>query len=333
MGTLACVTTGFEIVARNPELVVLPLFLDLFLWLGPRLSIAPVLSAVQEFLLQWQALTPAVAEAADGFRLAGQILEELSQSYNLFSLLHPAPLLGVPVLMPARLSALGPFGQQPAIEIAALLLLLVGAIGLIVIGLGLTAWYLCGLGREVIAETACPLPGPPSPWTLWRQFIKLGVLILMFGLSFSLLLSFFAGLIGLISFEFAGLVITLAAAMTLFIVLHLLFTIPGIVQLRRDTLRAMKESLLLTRGDFLNVLFLLGLIFVISQGLNVVWTLPDPSSWSTLVGLAGHAFVSTALTAGLFVFYQERLRFMQALQRLYAERLREPNNAHPVVGE
>ena len=46
----------------------------------------------------------------------------------------------------------------------------------------------------------------------------------------------------------------------------------------------MKESLLLARADFMNVVFLLGLILVISRGLNFVWMLPEPESWATLVG-------------------------------------------------
>ena len=97
-----------------------------------------------------------------------------------------------------------------------------------------------------------------------------------------------------------------------------MFTIPGIVQLQRGLLQAVKESLLLTRSDFLNVTFLLLLIFVISRGFNFVWTLPEFNSWAATIGLAGHAFVSTALTATLFIFYQERLNFLEVLQQIRA---------------
>jgi len=54
--------------------------------------------------------------------------------------------------------------------------------------------------------------------------------------------------------------------------------------------QAIKATLLLTRSDFLNVSFLLMLIFIISRGFNFVWTLPEFDSWSTTIGLAGHAF-------------------------------------------
>ena len=109
----------------------------------------------------------------------------------------------------------------------------------------------------------------------------------------------------------------------MFIGVHLLFTVPGIVQLRRGLLQAVRESLLLTRADFMGVVFLVGLILVISRGMNFVWMLPEPESWATVVGLGGHAFVSTALTAGLFVFYQERLRYLEVMKQIFAAKAKE----------
>ena len=52
MGALACVTTGFEVTARHLELILLPLLLDLFLWLGPRLSVSPLLMAIKDLMSQ-----------------------------------------------------------------------------------------------------------------------------------------------------------------------------------------------------------------------------------------------------------------------------------------
>jgi hypothetical protein len=316
MGALACVTTGFEVIARHPELTLFPLVLDLFLWLGPRLSIAPILQDIKALMSQLMLADVAMPDVGESYAIAVQILEELSQGFNLFSLLDPGPLLGVPVLMPNFLSSLRPIGNQPALEVASVLVLLLWLPVLAGVGLGLNAVYLRSVGRHVIAETDSSLPGPKTVWTLWRQFIEFGLVIFAIVFSFSLALSFVGTLVGLLSFALAGLLMTLASSILLFIGLHLLFTVPGIVLLQRRLFAAMKESLLLTRGDFLNVVFLLGLILVISRGLNVVWTLPKPDSWSTLVGLVGHAFVSTALTAAFFVFYQERLRYVEAIRTL-----------------
>jgi hypothetical protein len=48
--------------------------------------------------------------------------------------------------------------------------------------------------------------------------------------------------------------------------------------------------------------------------------------------LAGHAFVSTALTAAVFVFYQERLGFLKILKKLRAAETQEAT-AQPLAGK
>jgi hypothetical protein len=78
MGTLACIVSGFEVVARNPELIALPLFLDLFLWLGPRLSVAPLLSGVKDFLAQLLLSEGGMLPGlGDSYAMMGQLLDEL----------------------------------------------------------------------------------------------------------------------------------------------------------------------------------------------------------------------------------------------------------------
>lgn len=323
MGTLACITTGFEVVARNPQLIIVPFVLDLFLWLGPRLSIAPFLAGVKEVMNRWLTVDATVPEVAESYTMLRQIFDTLSQGFNLFSMLQPAPLLGVPVLSPSRMTAESPLGPQQAIGLGSFFGIAFLMIILSLAGLLLSALYLRGLGSRILDETETQLPGPKRLGSLWWAFAQLG--LLLFGVLFviSTAVSLFVTLVGLFSLPLAGLVLTLASSMTLFIAVHLLFTVPGIVQLRRGVIRAMRESLILTRSDFLNVLFLLVLIFIISRGLNVVWTLPAPDTWAAGIGLAGHAFVSTALTAALFVFYQERLNFLKIFKQLYAAKATE----------
>jgi hypothetical protein len=51
---------------------------------------------------------------------------------------------------------------------------------------------------------------------------------------------------------------------------------------------------------------LLLLIFLlISEGLNVLWNIPKNSSWLLLLGIVGHAFVTTSLLASSFVYYRD----------------------------
>jgi hypothetical protein len=325
MGTLACLTAGFEIVARHVELILIPLFLDLFLWLGPRLSIGPILQRLKVSLGRPMDAGAVPPEAANVYMWMEAVIDELSSAFNLFSTLNPGPLTGVPVLMPARLSVGRPFGAQPAIELVSQTAAVAVIALLALAGLGLNAIYLRGLARRVLEETEAAVSGPPSILTIWRQLTKLGLLYVGVVFGVSLFLSILVTVTALISGAAAGILMTLLIMTLIFLslsaVIHLMFTIPAMVQMRRGLWVAMRESLMLTRADFLNVILLLGLVFIVSQGLNVVWMLPSLDSWATLVGLVGHAFVSTALTGAVFVFYQERLRFLEALKQLYKARL------------
>jgi hypothetical protein len=318
MGALACLTTGFDVVARNPYLILIPFFMDLFLWLGPRLSLAPIFKAVENLVTDLMISGIPDADISEAFALTVQVLNELSAGYNLFSILHPAPLLGVPSLMINQLTVERPFGIRPDVSISSVFLVLPMGVLLVIVGLALTAFYLNWVGSRVIAETESPLTGPRSVWNLWGQFILLSLVLLLALSVFGMIIMFFSSFLGLFSMPLAWLSIILASSIVLFIAVHLMFTVPAIVQLQRGLFQAIKESLLLTRSDFLNVTFLLLLIFIISRGFNFVWTLPEFNSWSALIGLAGHAFVSTALTATLFIFYQERLSFLEVLQQIRA---------------
>jgi hypothetical protein len=59
-------------------------------------------------------------------------------------------------------------------------------------------------------------------------------------------------------------------------------------------------------------LFLL-LYIIISQGLAFLWRSPADNSWLTLVGIAGHAFITTALLSASFIYYRDMNAWLQAI--------------------
>lgn len=319
LGVLACVTTGFEVVARRPLLIMMPLLLDLFLWLGPRLSLAPIFEdanfALQEMARLTAASSPDVLENT-GFLSA--ILDQLAEQFNLFSALNPGPLVGLPSLMASRMTLERPLGIRPDWVIASgaiaflVLLLLAG------IGIALNAIYLRYVGQSVIEETENPLPGPVGPLEIWWDLIQFTLVVVLSLFVASLPLSCLVTMLGPAFPVAAGFLLFLGSSFLLFIGFHLIFAIPGIVQVRRSPMQAIRESILITRADFVGSTGLLMLLLIIIEGLNFVWTLPEPATWATLVGLGGHAFISTAMVAALFVFYQERLNFLRILNPAYA---------------
>jgi hypothetical protein len=59
-------------------------------------------------------------------------------------------------------------------------------------------------------------------------------------------------------------------------------------------------------------------LFLAAQGLNILWSVPPDDSWMLLVGIAGHAFVTTALLAASFIYYRD----MNAWLNIVAERMK-----------
>ena len=55
------------------------------------------------------------------------------------------------------------------------------------------------------------------------------------------------------------------------------------------------------------------IIFILTTGLNYLWSVPQSNSWMTLIGIAGHAFITTALLAASFVYYRDMNVWLQTV--------------------
>ena len=61
-------------------------------------------------------------------------------------------------------------------------------------------------------------------------------------------------------------------------------------------------------------------VLVVSQGLNLLWRVPVESSWLVLIGLGGHAFVTTGLLAATFVYYREAEKWVKEINARRAQK-------------
>ena len=59
-----------------------------------------------------------------------------------------------------------------------------------------------------------------------------------------------------------------------------------------------------------SALFILSAL-LISQGLVFLWRVPPADSWLTMVGIAGHAFITTALLAASFIYFRNVNSWLQ----------------------
>lgn len=298
-GVFSTVAAGFDLTAKHLWLLILPILLDIFYWLGPRLKI----QAVIEQMLAVLPDDPAISD------LASQLLT-LAPYTNLFTNLT-VRLIGVPALMTGLAPEVTPL-PTTAVPVAGPGALLLLFVVLTVVGLLLTAVYYTGIAY-VVSKRANGSPLSPTEWseTIGRSWLRLlGLTLIVVAGSFIIYLpivilsSIFLMLGGIL-----GTVVLFTGPVLIFwLVLFLAFAPHGIVLNGRPVRRAMIESVQIVRAFMVQALGLLLLVFLLGLLLDWALMLADSGTWLTLVNITAHAFVSTALMTAVFIFYRDRYR-------------------------
>ena len=303
IGVISSLIAGFDRVASRPLLIIPPLVLDLFLWLGPHLGIARLIEAIAEPALRAEGLV------ADQATLIRQIVENVGESFNLLSALSTIPI-GVPSLMAGRMSHENPLSWISRVELAEPWRVLLIWIVLSAVGLAVGAYY-----QYWIAIAIANGDGFGPGWLAALRMIGFGFLMFLGALV--------AGTTVLIAIALATLILPLLGtgvfflgfALLFWLAVYLIFTPHGIIRYNQGVIRAMFESFILVRWNLLSTVGFLVLAFGSYWLLGFVWGLPSSSSWFALLAVAGHAFVATTLIAGSYAFYQGRREWLVAARR------------------
>ena len=303
IGIFSSLSAGFDGVASRPALIIPPLVLDLFLWLGPHLGIARLIDTLTEPAIQAGGL---VGEQASLIR---QVIESAGEQFNLLSALSTIPI-GIPSLMAGRMPLENPLGLISRIDVDDAGRVLLIWIGLSGIGLVIGAYY-----QYWIAGAIAPDAELGPGWMAALRMAGFGFLIFVGGLV--------AGITVLIAITLATLILPLLGtgvfflgfALLFWVAVYLIFTPHGIIRYNQGVFRSMFESFILVRWNLLPTVGYLAMAFGAYWILNLVWNLPSPASWFSLLAVAGHAFVATMLLAGSYAYYQGRREWLMAARR------------------
>ena len=333
LGVIGSLTAGFEMVGRHLWLIALPVLLDLFLWLGLRLSVAPLFQRFISFMTAQSAPDPALARQIEQAVLA---LEQVGEQFNLFSLLGALPLLDVPSLLAQHApTVVTPLGEPRVFLITSVLTLIGWMAVLVPAGLMLGFLYLNSLAHRVRAmrpsdenEKKSGSSQVEGAEQVVRVSSGLGKFINVFlfvaglmviGIVFVPLWLLVVGMVLMVAPPIGFLAWSISIGLGSYLVLHLLFVLPGVLLGERGLFQATVESFMLIQTQFPAVVGLILLVMVIYEGLGFIWVLPSGDSWMQLVGILGNGCIATGLTAATFVFYQERVGQLPKLRRALAE--------------
>ncbi len=313
-GVINAIRAGMDATSSNLSLLLLPLALDALLWFGPRLSVQKIFSAVFDQML---ALTDGNLPNEE-ITAVQQLMTDWLPNFNLLSALRTFPV-GVSSLMSGKLPVENPLGAHSVFEVGSEGSLLGWLFLLTFIG-----WVLGGLYFNLVSGVTGTRDQAFGSSRAVLQTLLFSLLITMLVFVIGIPAMFMLGILSLISPGILQVAMFALALFSAWIIVPIFFAPHGMYLRGQNAFHSIYTSLRMARFTLPTSSMFVLAVFVISQGLNYLWAVPADNSWMMLVGIAGHAFVTTALLAASFIYYRD----MNTWLELVFERLK-PGTAAP----
>lgn len=288
---------GFDVVSNHIGLVFFSILFDLLLWFGPQLKLANAFAPVIE-----QIGSLPEAQNVGSF----ETLKEGLTRLNMLSLLRTFPI-GVPSLLASQAPSRTPVYSRADWDVQSLVDAAFIWLAIALIGIAAGTLYF-SLMAQASVHQQLNYSQALRNWP--RNFSQVLLLTLFLNVLFAaLLIPFtcmmtFMLLLGMGLGQLSNLIVLLFGVLLIWLMIPLFFSPHGIFTGQRPMWDSILQSIRLSRATFTTTALLILSIIILSQGLDVLWNMPQDNSWFLLVGIVGHAFVTAALLAATFVYYQ-----------------------------
>lgn len=304
---MTAIASGFNAVASHVYLILPPILLDVFLWLGPRLSLerllSPMIADMTKTLEQLGS-----AEMTQLMNTTIEIWKQFAAQFNFFSLLRTLPV-GIPSLMAGSIDPATPLGGFARLEISSTAGMMLIGLMTAIAGLLLGCFYFTAVSRTGGGQ------GERSTWrcSAWQAAQTLLLTLLSFALVLTMAIPgmFVISLLTFISPALATTALFVVGLVAMWFLIPLVFSPHGIFTRQQNAVTSMLSSVRLVRYFMPSVSLFLLISILLIQGFNRLWLVPPASSWLTLVGIAGHAFITTSLLAASFAFYRSATAWLE----------------------
>ncbi len=311
---------GFELILKNPWVLIIPIALDMFVWLGPQISAKPLFDKLVA-LFSTSVVIPsnASADTLQSIELLKGMVQNTGDTLNVFGVISVYCLLaaGFPTVFGVQppptdwaRTILFTISDSPTFLVW---LILLGLVGILVMTL-----YLELIARAVRKET--------SERTLTPRFVKalvtatiLTVLVSIGMFGFMVPLSIGATLMSDVSQGIASFLILMGMLFTLWASLYLVFVLPAVFVSGSGAWQAVLNSVSIFRFDFWQAIGLIMLMYLIRWGFVIVWQLFMGNPWGILFDVIANAILGSGLVAATMLFYADRIDWLNQLR----ERIRE----------
>jgi uncharacterized membrane protein len=314
-GVVGSLRAGFDAIASNLSVILLPLALDVFLWLGPRLRVDRLFRPVFEEMSRYASFSG--LSSTDLNVLQKNISQFLSmlQQYNLLTALRTFPI-GVFSLLSGKISTHTPLGSSPVIQVDSVFTLL----GWVVL-LTLAGWVSGALFFRWVSLVVVD-PSQTVQFHFSKSIIQtifLSVLYIILAMMIGIPLVLVIALVVAASPLLAQGLLLVLGLLSMWLIVPAFFTPHGIFMHQKNAITSISASLRMARFTLPNSSLFVLIILLLAYGLNFLWNIPSSDSWMTLVGIVGHAFITTSLLAASFIYYRDMQVWLQTvLDRLKA---------------
>lgn len=318
---------GFNAVANNIWLILLPVAVDLLLWFGPHLRLQKLLLPGLESMIELMQRT-AAPEMRPAVENAESVWKLFLEQYNFFNLLSTFPV-GVPSLMTGIAPANTPLGLPDQVEVSSYGQMVLGWLALNLLGLLIGSIYFAWVAKSISAipaELDCDSASAASGRSpslrpgviVWQMAQALLLVIILVAIVVIMMVPsiFLSSILALVSPILAQFTLIIISLSVMWFLIPLVFSPHGIFLCGQSAFNALFTSRRVVGYSFPNTMLFLAAAFVLLQGLGVLWRTPPANSWMALVGIFGHAFISTGLLAASFFFYRAGLAYVQSIRKL-----------------
>lgn len=307
-GIIGSLRAGFDVVTEHITAILMPVLLDLLLWLGPRLSMDQI---VQPVLKDFGSMAATGGLKPSDISNVLDLYKQFFQQFNLLDILRTFPV-GISSLMSGKMPVQSPMGSPAVLQVNAVDQLFGMIFLLTIIGWVFGALYFRWIAALVDPEASSAAVSAVLQ-TLLYSVIWL-ILSWTLGLPVVLIIYLLFAINPLIG---EGVLLFLGF-LSMWLIVPVFFSPHGIFVRKQNALASILSSFQLTRFTLPTSSLFVLTVFLIGIGLNFLWSIPANDSWLALVGIVGHAFITTALLAASFVYYHDMTTWLQTvLARLH----------------
>ena len=308
-GVVGSLRAGFDAVASNLTVALIPLALDLLLWLGPRLRVDRLFRPIFDEMSRYASFSGISSSDLKTLQDNSSLLMDQLKQFNLLGVLRTFPV-GVFSLMSGTMPGKTPLGIPTSIQVNSVFTLLGWLILLTLIG-----WLCGGLFFRwvslIVVSPSQPVNTRFTQSVLQTMLLSLlyFMLLIMIGTPVLIVLALLIAASPLLA---QGMLLILGL-LSMWLIVPLFFSPHGIFMRQQNAFSSIYTSLRMARFTLpTSSLFVLSVI-LIAYGLNFLWDIPSPDSWMALVGIAGHAFITTSLLAASFIYYRDMQVWLQTV--------------------